>query len=130
MKSLTKTVGSILASLIILTQAPIAFADSSAAAGSGSFASGMMGQMGLLGAFLLIFYFLIFHPQNKKAKEHREMITRLAKGDEIITNGGIVGKINRITDDFFGIMVAEGIEVLIQKQAVHALLPKGTMKSI
>jgi len=102
------------------------FAENGAAdLGSGAMAQGLM-----IAGFVAIFYFLILRPQNKRAKEHRDLIMNLNKGDEIITTGGIVGKISRVTDDFFVIMISENTDVAIQKQAVATVLPKGTLKSI
>ncbi len=110
-----------------MTTVAIAEGSGSAPADSGS---GALAQGLMLAGFVAIFYFLILRPQNKRAKEHRDLITNLAKGDEVITTGGILGKIHRITDNFFVIMVAEGIEVAVQKQAIASVLPKGTLKSI
>lgn len=93
-------------------------------------AGGGLSMILLLGAFFVIFYFLTIRPQSKKAKEHRNMLSNLAKGDEVITNGGLLGKINKITDNYLSIELAEGIEVKIQKQAISACLPKGTINSI
>jgi len=93
--------------------------------GSGALAQGLM-----LAAFAFIFYFLILRPQNKRARQHRELVTGLQKGDEVITTGGLLGKIHRIADNFLVIMLADGIEVVIQRQAVVGSVPKGTLKNI
>lgn len=95
-----------------------------------SILSGAMGQFIMLGGFFAIFYFFIIRPQNKRAKEHRDLLSNLSKGDEVTTNGGILGKINRVGDDFLHLMVAEGIEIRVQKQAIANVLPKGTFKSV
>ena len=89
-----------------------------------------MVQILFFGGFILIFYFLMWRPQSKRAKEHKNLISALAKGDEVVTNGGIVGKIAKVADDFISIEVAEGIVIKVQKGAVSAALPKGTLKSI
>lgn len=81
-------------------------------------------------AFALIFYFLIWRPQSKRAKEHRELISSLEKGDEVITNGGILGKIKKVEEQYLVVEVAENVELRLQKGAVTAALPKGTIKSI
>jgi preprotein translocase subunit YajC len=94
-------------------------------AGSSAIAQGAM-----LAAFALIFYFLILRPQSKRAKEHRALITGLQKGDEILTSGGLLGKVSKIADDFIMVTVADNIDVAIQRQAVAAVLPKGTLKAI
>jgi len=92
--------------------------------------SGTLMQMLLLAAFALIFYFVIIRPQSKRAKEHQQLVTALQKGDEVITTGGILGKITRVTDNFFMMIIAEGVEVPVQKNAIAASVPKGTLKSI
>jgi len=80
--------------------------------------------------FVAIFYFIIIRPQTKQAKEHKAMLEALSKGDEIVTNGGIVGRINKIGDNFMAIEIATDLEIKVQKHAVTAVLPKGTMKSL
>jgi|TARA_B110000196_G_C20881193_1_gene536815 preprotein translocase subunit YajC len=83
-----------------------------------------------LGGFVLIFYFLLIRPQNKRRKEHQSLISSLNKGDEIATAGGIVGKINKVEDDFVILQVGPEVSMRIQKTAVGAHLPKGTIKSL
>ena len=80
--------------------------------------------------FIAIFYFMLIRPQTKQAKEHKSMLESLSKGDEIVTNGGMLGRINKIGDNFIAIEVAQNLEVKIQKQAVSTILPKGTMKGL
>ena len=77
-----------------------------------------------------IFYFLLIRPQQKKAKEHKNMIGELGKGDEVITNGGLVAKITAVDDNFLTCTIAENVEVKIQRHAVASVLPKGTIKSL
>lgn len=91
---------------------------------------GALMQILFLGGFVLIFYFLVWRPQSKRAKEHRELVGGLGKGDEVIVNGGIMGRIVRIKDDFIAIEVSDGVEIKVQKVAVSAVLPKGTLKDI
>jgi preprotein translocase subunit YajC len=110
----------------IFTDALMA-ADAATASVGGSSA---MGQGLLLVAFAVIFYFLIMRPQSKRAKDHQQLISGIQKGDEVITTGGILGKITRVGDNFFIIAIAEGVEVPIQKQAIATSVPKGTLKSI
>jgi len=81
-------------------------------------------------AFALVFYFIVWRPQSKRTKEHRNLVSSLAKGDEVITNGGIIGKITKVQDDFLMLEAAENVELKLQKGAVSAVLPKGTIKSI
>ena len=87
-------------------------------------------QVILFGGFILIFYFLIWRPQSKRAKEHKALVSGLDKGDEVVTGGGLVGKITRLTDDYLVLEVADGVEIRIQRQAVAQALPKGTLKDI
>lgn len=80
--------------------------------------------------FFAIMYFLIIRPQSKRAKEHKTMVDALSKGDEIVTNGGLLGRIVQVQDNFLKIELSEGVNVSVQRQAVAAVLPKGTMKDI
>ena len=77
----------------------------------------------------VVFWFLLIRPQQKKAKEHRAMVGALAKGDEVVTNGGLLGRITAVGDAFVTVEVAEGMEVRVQRSAVSNLMPKGTIKS-
>lgn len=81
-------------------------------------------------ALLVGLYFLMIRPQTKRAKEHRDLVTKLSKGDEVVTSGGILGKITNISDDFISLSIAEGIEVKIQRNAISTVLPKGTLKAV
>ena len=78
----------------------------------------------------VIFYFLLIRPQSKKAKEQKQMIGALAKGDEIVTNGGVLGKITKVGDNFLSLEVADGVQLKIQRHAVATLMPKGTIKEL
>ncbi len=80
--------------------------------------------------FAVVFYFLLIRPQSKRSKEHKTMIEAIQKGDEVVTNGGIIGKVSKITDGFIILNVAQGVEIKFQKHAVTASLPKGTIKEI
>ncbi len=97
-----------------------------AAAGSG------MAQIVMLLGFVLIFYFLLWRPQAKRAKQHKQLIGGLSKGDEIVIGGGVLGRITKVSDDseFLTLEIAEGTQVNVQKNAVAAVLPKGTIKAI
>lgn len=120
-------------SLALMSASLVSFAAGEAqpaAAASEGYASSSMAQILMLVAFGLIFYFMVFRPQSKRVKEHRDLVTKLQKGDEVLTSGGLLGKIARVSDDFFLVTIAEGIEVMVQKQAIATALPKGTMKSI
>ncbi len=81
-------------------------------------------------AFAAVFYFIVWRPQSKRTKEHRELIGGLNKGDEIVTNGGLLGKIVKVEDQFIVFEVSDNVQLKLQKGAVAAALPKGTIKSI
>ena len=89
-----------------------------------------MGNLILLGGFIVIFYFLMWRPQNKRQKEHKALLGDLAKGDEVATAGGLIGKVVKVNDDFLLIEVANDVQLPVQKSAVTAALPKGTIKGI
>jgi preprotein translocase subunit YajC len=91
-------------------------------------AGGDAGFMGLLPIVLL--YFLMIRPQMKRAKEHKQMVEALQKGDEVLTAGGVVGRITVMGDAYVSLEIAPGIEISVQRSAVQTLLPKGTMKSL
>lgn len=92
--------------------------------------SGVMANVMMLVAFGLIFYFLILRPQSKRAKQHRDLVSSLQKGDEVVTSGGILGKISKVSDDFIVLTIADGIDIVIQRQSIAGSVPKGTLKSI
>lgn len=75
-----------------------------------------------------IFYFLLLRPQMKRAKEHKKMTEALSKNDEIVTNGGIAGKVKKVDDSFIRLQIAEGVEVTVQRNAIASVLPKGSLK--
>jgi preprotein translocase subunit YajC len=78
----------------------------------------------------VVFYFLLIRPQAKRAKEHRKMVETLAKGDEVVTNGGLLGRIIDVGDNFLVVEVSDGVQVKVQKHMVASLMPKGTLKSL
>lgn len=86
----------------------------------------------MLAVFGLIFYFMLYRPQAKRMKEHKDLMASIAKNDEVLTNGGLVGKVTKVTDekDFIVIALNENQEVMVQKSAITAVLPKGTIKSL
>ncbi len=94
--------------------------------------SGGFEMLIMLAVFGLVFYFMIYRPQAKRVKEHKGLMAALSKGDEVLTQGGIVGKISKVSEekDFIVVSVAEGTELTVQKAAITAVLPKGTMKSL
>ena len=87
-----------------------------------------MGFVPLIVIFVL-FYFLLIRPQMKRAKEHRKMVETLAKNDEVVTSGGLLGRITDVEESFIRVEIAEGVRVKVQKSAVTSLVPKGTAKS-
>ena len=76
----------------------------------------------------VVFYFLLIRPQAKRAKEHKAMVAALAVGDEVVTAGGMLAKVNKLGDSFLTVEVANGVEIQIQRMAVIQVLPKGTIK--
>lgn len=80
--------------------------------------------------FIAVFYFLLIRPQMKRAKEHRAMVSQLAKGDEVITSGGVAGRIEDVGESFVTVQVAPGVNIKVQKHAVGNVLPKGTLKDV
>jgi preprotein translocase subunit YajC len=99
---------------------------------AGGAAGGGFEMLIMLGVFGLIFYFMLYRPQAKRVKDHKNLVTSLSKGDEVLTQGGMVGKIVKVTDekDFIEIALNDSTNIVIQKSAVSAVLPKGTMKAI
>jgi len=106
------------------------FISDAAAQQAGQAAPNMMSSFFMIGIFVVIFYFMIIRPQSKRAKEHKNLIEGLGKGDEVVTSGGMMGKITVIDEQFVKITVAENIDIAVQKQAIVSTLPKGTIKSI
>ena len=98
-----------------------------AAAGGSDIGSSLMSMLPLLLMFVVL-YFVMIRPQMKKQKEHRAMIDALAKGDEVVTAGGFIGKVSKLGDAYVGVELATGVEVQMQRSAVVQVLPKGTMK--
>lgn len=83
----------------------------------------------MLGVFFLVFFFFVIRPQMKRAKDHRTMIAAISKGDEIVTSGGILGRVEEVGDAFITVEVSDGVRLKLQKHAISAVLPKGTIKS-
>jgi preprotein translocase subunit YajC len=91
-------------------------------------AGGMLGTVLPLLLIFAVFYFLLIRPQTKRAKEHREMVGKLAPGDEIVTTGGLLGRITEVGESFVTLQVASGVAIQVQKFQVAQLMPKGTFK--
>jgi preprotein translocase subunit YajC len=103
-----------------------AFAQTSGAAPSGDMLTSFLPMI----AIFVVFYFLLIRPQQKRAKEQRELLGALEKGNEVVTAGGMVGKIAKINEQYVTLEVASGVEVTVQRSSVSQLLPKGTLKSL
>ncbi len=103
-----------------------AYAQAAASGGSESLLATMLPMV----AIFAIFYFLMIRPQQKKQKEHRAMIEAIEKGNEIVTAGGIAGRVSKVDDLYVTVEIAPGVEIHVQRQAVSQLLPKGTLKSL
>jgi len=103
-----------------------AFAQAAPAAAGGEPGSYM--QFLFLGGMLVVMYLMMIRPQMKRQKEHKAMIDAIAKGDEIVTAGGIIGKITKVGETFIGVEIASGVEVQIQRSAIAQVLPKGSVK--
>ena len=103
-----------------------AFAQTAPAAG-GDLQSTLMSMLPLALMFVVL-YFVMIRPQMKKQKEHTAMISALAKGDEVITGGGLLGKVSKMGDTFIGLEVSPGVDIQVQRSAVIQVLPKGSIK--
>lgn len=77
----------------------------------------------------VIFYFLLIRPQMKRAKEHKKLVAELGNGDEVVTNGGLLGKITKVGESFVTIELADNVQIKLQRQAITSVMPKGTIKS-
>ena len=101
-----------------------AWAQAAPGAGGGQFQFAL-----LMAAFIALFYFMLIRPQQRRAKEHQALLTKLASGDEVVTSGGLLGRITDVGDTFVTLEVADGVRVKVQKAQVTQLMPKGTLKS-
>jgi preprotein translocase subunit YajC len=99
------------------------------AAGGAAPAGGGLSQILVLVVFVVVFYFLLIRPQQKRAKEHQALLSKLTAGDEVLTAGGILGRIAEVSDTFITLEVADGVRIKVQKAQVTSLVPKGTYKS-
>jgi preprotein translocase subunit YajC len=106
--------------------------DAFAAAAEGApsaHADGSFSLLMVVGIFVL-FYLMIIRPQNKRAKEHRNLINQVKAGDEVVTVGGMLGKVMRVDEQYVTVSISEGVDVILQRNAVSSVLPKGTLKSL
>lgn len=77
----------------------------------------------------VVLYFLMIRPQSKRAKEHKSMLDALAKGDEVVAGGGMLGKVTKVSDAYVSLEISNGVEVQVQKSSIQLVLPKGTIKN-
>ena len=91
---------------------------------------GFLGQYGFLILMFVAMYFLMIRPQQKRAKEQKAMMEALAKGDEVVTAGGVLGKISKIADQYITLEISSGTELVVQKNSITMVLPKGTLKTL
>src|SRR5215218_9222759 len=96
---------------------------------AGGFGGGGFESMLLIGAMFAVLYFLMIRPQMKRAKEHKTLIDALQKGDEVVTAGGILGRISKVGEGYLSIEIAPNTEIQVQRAAVQTVLPKGTIKN-
>jgi preprotein translocase subunit YajC len=105
---------------------PNAFAQTPSAAPGADMLTGFLPMI----LIFVVFYFLLIRPQQRKAKEHRTMLAALQKGDEVVTAGGVVGRVSKLTDQYATIEIAPSVEINVQRSAIGQLLPKGTIKTL
>lgn len=103
--------------------------DAMAQAAGGAQQGGLMGFLPLVILFVA-FYFFLIRPQMKRQREHQKLVQGLQKGDEVVTSGGLLGRVSELADTYLKVEVAKGMEVKIQRSAVSTVLPKGTLKEI
>ena len=99
------------------------------AAGAADPTGGLMGLLPLILMFVVL-WFLMIRPQMKRAKEHKAMVEALAKGDEVVTQGGVAGRISELGDTYIHLEVADHVNILVQRPSVAMVLPKGTLKTL
>jgi preprotein translocase subunit YajC len=97
--------------------------------GGGLGGGGVAPNIIILVVFIGVFYFLLIRPQQKKMKDQQAMLSRLASGDEVVTSGGILGRITDVNDTFITLEIADGVRIKVQKNQISQLMPKGTLKS-
>jgi preprotein translocase subunit YajC len=107
----------------------ISLAHAQTAAASADPTGGLMQMLPMILMFVVLWFFMI-RPQMKKAKEHKALLAALAKGDEVVTQGGIVGKVVKVGDSYVTVEIAANTEVVVQKPSIGLVLPKGTLKSL
>jgi preprotein translocase subunit YajC len=104
-----------------------AWADVPASAAAPQAGGGM--SLVLMGGMFLLFYFLMIRPQQKRAKEHKAMVSALAKGDEVVITSGVLGRISNLSDNYVTLEISEGVNIKVQRASIQVVLPKGTLKA-
>jgi preprotein translocase subunit YajC len=99
------------------------------AQGTGVTGGSQLAPLLMMVVFIAIFYFLLIRPQQRKAKDHQAMVSKLAQGDEVVTAGGLLGRVLEVGDTFVTLEIADGVRVKVQRFQVTSLMPKGTLKS-
>ena len=100
------------------------------AQGAGAAAGGGFESMLLIVLMFVVLYFLMIRPQMKRAKEHKTMIEALQRGDEVVTAGGVLGRISKLNENYITLEIASNVEIQVQRPSVQLVLPKGTIKNI
>jgi preprotein translocase subunit YajC len=106
------------------------FISDAAAQGAAPSATGTLNALILPVLLIVIFYFLLIRPQQKKQKEHRQMIDTIAAGNEVVTGGGVLGKVTEVGDQFVTVEIASGVQIKVQRHSISAVLPKDTLKHV
>ena len=118
--------GDAMSASLVLAQATNAVAG--AAGNTGPLASLMSSGLPIMVAFFALFYFLMIRPQQKRAKEQKLMIDALTRGDEVVTAGGVLGRVSKLGETYLHVEVANGVELQVQRSSIVQVLPKGTLK--
>src|SRR3990167_6832921 len=113
-----------------LSMLGISTAHAATTSGTAPQEGGLMSVLQMLVIFVAVFYFLLIRPQSKRAKEQRQLMDNLMVGDEVLTAGGVIGRLTKLRDNYIVIAVSKDIELTFQKNAIASVLPKGTMESI
>jgi len=103
--------------------------DAWAQAAPGAAPGGQFQFILMMAAFIALFYFMLIRPQQKRTREHQALLSKLATGDEVVTSGGVLGKVTEVGDTFITLEVADGVRIKVQKVQITQLMPKGTLKS-
>ncbi len=100
-----------------------------AAAGPATQADGTFSLV-MVGAIFVLFYFMLIRPQNKRTKQHRELVSKLKKGDEVVTSGGILGKVTKLDEQYVKVALSADVEMTLQRSSITTVLPKGTIETV